>query len=80
MRYLKEYDWEFREVPYARFAAEKKDVKAVFYESGKLVVQGKGDGRVRGVRVLEPEVLKEARVGLRGGVESGFVGAEVGRG
>ena len=35
-------NFKFREVPYARFAAEKDKTNLVFYESGKLVVQGKG--------------------------------------
>lgn len=60
--YLSGHDYVFREVPYARFAAGKKDVNLVFYESGKLVVQGKGTGEFVEF-VLEPEVLKEARVG-----------------
>ena len=60
--YLREHDYVFRDVPYAQFAAGKKDVQVVFYESGKLVVQGKGTGEFVEF-VLEPEVLKEARVG-----------------
>jgi ribonuclease HIII len=49
-------------VPYARFAGEKEKTNVVFYESGKLVVQGKGTQEFV-VFVLEPEVLKEARLG-----------------
>lgn len=60
--YLSEHDYVFRDVPYARFAAGKQDVNLVFYESGKLVVQGKGTGEFVEF-ILEPEVLKEARVG-----------------
>ena len=41
-RHLRENDFKFRQVPYARFAAEKEKTNVVFYESGKLVVQGKG--------------------------------------
>ncbi len=52
----------FREVPYARFAAEKDDFNAVFYESGKLVVQGKGTQEFVEF-TLEPEILKQARLG-----------------
>lgn len=52
----------FREVPYARFAGEKEKTKVVFYESGKLVVQGKGTQEFVEF-VLEPEVLQEARLG-----------------
>ncbi len=51
-----------REVPYARFAGEKEKTNVVFYESGKLVVQGKGTQEFVEF-VLEPEVLQEARLG-----------------
>ena len=54
--------YKFREVPYARFAAEKEKTGVVFYESGKLVVQGKGTQEFIEF-VLEPEVLKQARLG-----------------
>jgi len=54
--------YTFREVPYARYAAEKDKVNVVFYESGKLVLQGKGTQEFVEF-VLEPEVLKEARLG-----------------
>jgi ribonuclease HIII len=54
--------YAFREVPYARFAAEKEKTNVVFYESGKLVVQGKGTQEFVEF-VLEPEVLKQARLG-----------------
>jgi ribonuclease HIII len=60
--YLRGHDYEFREVPYARFAAAKKDINAVFYESGKLVLQGKGTQEFIEF-VLEPEILREARLG-----------------
>jgi len=51
-----------REVPYARFAGEKDKTNVVFYESGKLVVQGKGTQEFIEF-VLEPEVLKQAKLG-----------------
>ena len=35
-------NWKPREVPYARFAFESDKTNIVCYESGKLVVQGKG--------------------------------------
>ncbi len=60
--YLDEHHFKFRQVPYARFAAEKENVNVVFYESGKLVLQGKGTQEFVEF-VLEPEILKEARVG-----------------
>lgn len=59
---LREGGFAFREVPYARFAGEKGRVNIVFYESGKLVVQGR-DAREFVEFVLEPKVLKEARLG-----------------
>jgi ribonuclease HIII len=61
-KYLREHGYEFREVPYARFAAGKEKVNVVFYESGKLVVQGKGT-REFVEFVLEPGILKQARLG-----------------
>jgi ribonuclease HIII len=61
-RLLQEQSYKFREVPYARFAAEKDKLNVVFYESGKLVLQGKGTQEFIEF-VLEPEVLKEARMG-----------------
>jgi ribonuclease HIII len=60
--WLQSRAWRFREVPYARFAAEKEKTNVVFYESGKLVVQGKGTQDFVEF-VLEPEILKEARFG-----------------
>ncbi len=54
--------YKFREVPYARFAAEKEKTNVVFYESGKLVIQGKGTQEFVEF-VLEPEILQEARLG-----------------
>jgi ribonuclease HIII len=60
--YLKEHHFKPREVPYARFAGEKEKLNVVFYESGKLVVQGKGTQEFIEF-VLEPEILKQARLG-----------------
>lgn len=60
--YLREHGYEFREVPYARFAAEKEKVNVVLYESGKLVVQGKGTQDFVEF-VLEPGILKRAGLG-----------------
>lgn len=59
---LEARNFVFREVPYARFAGEKENTNVVFYESGKLVVQGKGTQEFVEF-VLEPEVLKQARLG-----------------
>jgi len=60
--WLEAHGYKFREVPYARFAGEKEKTNLVFYESGKLVVQGKGTQEFIEF-VLEPEILKEARLG-----------------
>lgn len=60
--WLKESHYEFREVPYARFAGAKDKLNVVFYNSGKLVVQGKGTQEFVEF-VLEPEILQEARIG-----------------
>src|SRR5260221_3910967 len=60
--WLGAHGYKFREVPYARFAAEKEKTNLVFYESGNLVVEAKG--RQDCVEfVLEPEIVKEARLG-----------------
>ena len=60
--YLGAHGYEAREVPYARFAGSKKDLNVVFYESGKLVLQGKGTHEFVEF-VLEPEILKEVKLG-----------------
>jgi ribonuclease HIII len=59
---LEARNYKFRQVPYARFAGEKEKTNVVFYDSGKLVVQGKGTQEFVEF-VLEPEVLQEARLG-----------------
>ena len=61
-KYLEQQSFEFRQVPYARFAATNDKVNVVFYESGKLVLQGKGTQEFIEF-VLEPEILKQARLG-----------------
>jgi ribonuclease HIII len=60
--WLQAHHYQFREVPYARFAAEREKTNLVFYESGKLVVQGKGTQEFVEF-VLEPEILKEVKLG-----------------
>ena len=60
--YLRDNGYSFREVPYARFAAEKEKTNVVFYESGKLVIQGKGT-QVFVEFVLEPLILQEVSLG-----------------
>ncbi len=60
--WAREQNCEFREVPYARFAASQPKVNFVFYESGKLVVQGKGTQEFVEF-ILEPQILGEAKIG-----------------
>jgi ribonuclease HIII len=60
--WLQAHQYRFRQVPYARFAAEHEKTNVVFYESGKLVLQGKGTQEFVEF-VLEPEILQEARLG-----------------
>ena len=60
--HLRENSFKPREVPYARFAGEKDKLNVVFYNSGKLVVQGKGTQEFVEF-VLEPEILKQATLG-----------------
>ena len=62
LEHLRGHSYKFREVPYARFAGEKENLNLVFYESGKLVVQGKGTQEFVEF-VLEPQILGEARIG-----------------
>ena len=59
---LRARNWKPREVPYARFAFESDKCNVVFYESGKLVVQGKGTQEFIEF-LLEPEILKQAKLG-----------------
>jgi ribonuclease HIII len=54
--------FELRSVPYARFSGVKPDFNLTFYESGKLVVQGKGTKDFVEF-VLEPDVLGAAKLG-----------------
>jgi ribonuclease HIII len=61
-QHLRDRGYKFRAVPYARFSAEGPRVGVTFYESGKLVVQGKETEEF--VRfVLEPEILQRAELG-----------------
>ena len=48
--------WEFSTLPYARYKAVGNQVNVVAYESGKLVVQGKGTEEFV-LFTLEPEIL-----------------------
>ncbi len=61
---LRARNWKPRQVPYARFAFESDKCKCnvVFYESGKLVAQGRGTQEFIEF-LLEPEILKEVKLG-----------------
>ncbi len=59
---LRARNWKPRTVPYARFAFESEKTNVVFYESGKLVAQGKGTREFIEF-LLEPEILQQARLG-----------------
>lgn len=54
--------YEMRKVPHGHFGAAGENVSVSAYLSGKLVVQGKGT-RDFVQFILEPEVLKEVRLG-----------------
>src|SRR5437016_13759333 len=60
--WLQAHQYKFRDVPYARFAAEKDKTNLVLYESGKLVIQGKGTQEFIAF-VVEPGILKQPRLG-----------------
>jgi ribonuclease HIII len=59
---LRERGYVPREVPYARFSGVKPDHNVTCYQSGKVVIQGKGT-REFVEFVLEPEVLQTAAMG-----------------
>lgn len=54
---LESRGWEFTTLPYARYKAIGNQVNVVAYESGKLVVQGKGTEEFI-LFTLEPEILR----------------------
>lgn len=59
---VRDGNFQFRDVPHARFCAVRPDVNVTLYQSGKLVVQGKGTQEFVEF-VLEPQVLMSARQG-----------------
>ena len=59
---LTDRDWALDAAPHARWRARREKTTVVAYESGKLVVQGKGTADLVQV-VIEPEILGEARFG-----------------
>ena len=75
--YLQEHGFAMRKVSHARFGGKRDKVNVVFYESGKLVVQGKGT-REFVEFVLEPEILKEARLGYEAELNPEMTVARIG--
>ncbi len=61
-RLLQEKGWSFTSRSHTRFAAGKDNISLSFFNSGKLLVQGKGT-REFVEFLLEPEILKEVRLG-----------------
>lgn len=59
---LENKGFNFKTQPYALFSAAKNKLTVAAFESGKCLVQGKGTEEFVQF-VLEPEVLKEARLG-----------------
>lgn len=53
---LEKHLWEFSQHPYAKFKASKEKTSVILYNSGKLVIQGKGTKDFIEF-ILEPEVL-----------------------
>lgn len=59
---VRDGSFELKDVAHARFCGVKKDFNVTYYNSGKLVVQGKGT-RDFVEFVLEPQVLQSAKLG-----------------
>lgn len=59
---LEQANWEFDSIEHARWRARREKTTVVAYNSGKLVVQGKGTADLVQF-ILEPKVLGEARLG-----------------
>jgi ribonuclease HIII len=74
---LRARNWKPRTVPYARFAFESEKCNVVFYESGKLVVQGKGTQEFIEF-LLEPEILKQAKLGYEAVLNPGLLLPRIG--
>jgi ribonuclease HIII len=75
--YMVERDYEMREVPHTRFAGHRDKLNVNFYNSGKLLVQGRGT-REFVEFVLEPEILKEARLGYEAEIDPDFIRPRLG--
>jgi ribonuclease HIII len=71
--------FQFREVPYAQFAAEHRGekVSVAVYQSGKLLVQGRGTADFVQF-YLEPQLLGEARLGYEHILEPAMLEPRIG--
>ena len=74
---LKGLSYDFYEVEHALFAARRPGVNIVYYNSGKLVAQGKGTQEFVEF-ILEPEILGEARLGYETAVDPAVFQARIG--
>lgn len=59
---LEDRGWDIGRIPYARFQAKKDKTTICAYESGKLVVQGKGTEEIVQF-LIEPEILGKVTLG-----------------
>ncbi len=59
---LDQDNWELDEAPYSLYRARKNKTTCVAYESGKLVIQGRGTEELVQF-TIEPQILQEARLG-----------------
>ena len=59
---LENRGWSFDSMPHARWRARRDKTTAVAYQSGKLVIQGKGTAELVQF-VIEPEITGQARFG-----------------
>ncbi|SVB81245.1 uncharacterized protein METZ01_LOCUS234099, partial [marine metagenome] len=75
--HLLAHDYEMREVPHTRFAGHRDKLNVNYYTSSKLLVQGKGT-REFVEFVLEPEILKEARLGYEAEINPDFIRPRLG--
>ncbi len=57
-----EENWEVDDAPYARFRARKNKTTVVAYQSGKLVIQGRGTEDLVQF-IIEPRIVGEVRMG-----------------
>ena len=76
-RIVREGNFKLRDVPHARFSGVKPDFNLTFYESGKLVVQGKGT-REFVEFTLEPEVLGTAALGYEEVIDPALMDPRIG--